>query len=798
MIRLLTAVCMFAIVCTFGYGQTKPITVVRADTHEPIVGAWVYDEAQLVVVQTDVNGAFDLGKFDDHQPLVFFHPDYVRRLLNRDQIGNENFTVALERVSYTTDEVVIQGHRFGNDRAQIAQAIAEVTAKQIEFQQPRTTAEVLESGGVFVQRSQYGGGSPMLRGFTANGVLLVLDGVRMNNAIYRAGNLQNSIQVDANALGSADILFGPGSVQYGSDAMGGVMVFNTTDPLPSLLKTAKVDARAFTRYATANDERTVGGTIEYGMRKWALLGNVTYSDFGDLRSGNVRSDAYPDYGWRREYVARENGADVIVRNDHSTVQRFTGYTQANVLGKVRYWHNAHLNLTYGLVYTTSSNIPRYDRLEQYRNGALRYAEWYYGPQELLLNRLTAHASGGGALFDEAEFTVAHQDYQESRHDRTRDNDSRNDRTEDVSIVSVNADMSRALGSGTLFYGAEAVLNDVQSSAQKYNIVTGETAAQSTRYPDGGSNTTQLAAYCGWRAPVSRAIVMTAGLRYSHNMLTSKFDDQSFFAFPFDEIKYDNGAPTASLGAVYNAAAWQVRGALSSGFRAPNVDDVGKIFDTGNGVVIFPNPELSSEYSYNGELGLARDFGRFSASATGYYSMLRDAVLVRDAQFNGADSILYDGAMAKVKSLQNVGEAFIAGLDVQAKCEINERLTASTQLSTAQGRDTESDLPLRSVPPLFGQTSLIWQQERWAAELFARYNAWKQLDDMPIAGGEVTAYTDDGVPSWWTLNVRGDVKLVEHLELVAALENILDLHYRPYASGVSAPGRNLILSLRAEL
>ncbi|MBK6910956.1 MAG: TonB-dependent receptor [bacterium] len=108
-----------------------------------------------------------------------------------------------------------------------------------------------------------------------------------------------------------------------------------------------------------------------------------------------------------------------------------------------------------------------------------------------------------------------------------------------------------------------------------------------------SNTTQLAAYCGWRAPVSRAIVMTAGLRYSHNMLTSKFDDQSFFAFPFDEIKYDNGAPTASLGAVYNAAAWQVRGALASGFRAPNVDDVGKIFDTGNGVVIFPNPELSS-------------------------------------------------------------------------------------------------------------------------------------------------------------------------------------------------------------
>jgi len=293
-------------------------------------------------------------------------------------------------------------------------------------------------------------------------------------------------------------------------------------------------------------------------------------------------------------------------------------------------------------------------------------------------------------------------------------------------------------------------------------------------------------------------VMTAGLRYSHNVLTSKFKDRSFYAFPFDEIEYSDGAPTASLGAVCNVAAWQVRGALSSGFRAPNVDDVGKVFESGDGIVIFPNPDLSSEYSYNGELGVARDFGRFYASATGYYSLLRDAVLVRDAQFNGQDSVEYDGAMAKVKSLQNAGEAFVAGIDVQVKFEVTRELTASTQLSTGQGRDTESDLPLRPVPPLFGQTSLIWQQERWAAELFARYNAWKQLDDMPIAGGEVTAYTDDGVPSWWTLNLRGDVRIVEHLELVAALENIFDLHYRPYGSGVSAPGRNLILSLRAEL
>ncbi len=794
--RLLALVCLILSVNVFA--QTKPVTVVRADNNEPLSGIWIYDEAQLIVEQTDESGAFDIGRFIDKQQMIFFHPDYVRRVLTKAQIEQENFTIALERVSYTSDEVLVNGYRFGNDRAQIAQATSEVTAKQIEFQQPRTAGEMLESGGVFVQRSQYGGGSPMIRGFTANQVLLVLDGVRMNNAIYRAGNLQNSIQVDANALGSADVLFGPGSVQYGSDAMGGVMVFNTFEPLPSLMKSAKVNAKAFTRYATANEEQTVGGTIEYGLQKWAFLGNFTYSDFDDLRSGRVLSDAYPEYGRRREYVERQNGEDIIVHNDNTSIQRFTGYTQSNILGKVRYWHNSHLNATYALIYTTSSNIPRYDRLEQYRNGALRFAEWYYGPQELLMNRITVNSSAGGGVYDDAEFTVAHQDYQESRHDRSRGNDNRNDRTEDVSVVSFNADMNRELGSGKLFYGAEAVFNDVKSSAETYNIVTGEVGPQSTRYPDGGSKTTTLAAYGGWRAPVSSNIVMTAGLRYTQNMLKSKFDDKTFYNFPFYEIKYNSGVPTASLGAVCSVSSWQVRGVLSSGFRAPNVDDVGKIFESGDGVVIFPNADLKSEYSYNGELGVDREFGSLSFGATGYYSLLRDAVLARDSQFNGQDSIEYDGAMAKVKSLQNVGEAFVAGIEVRAKAHLTSRMTASTQFATGQGRDTEADLPLRPVPPLYGQTSFIYEAKQWAGELFARYNAWKQLDDMPISGGEVTAYTDDGVPSWWTLNLRGSVRPVNHLELVASLENILDLHYRPYGSGVSAPGRNLILSLRAAL
>ena len=163
----------------------------------------------------------------------------------------------------------------------------------------------------------------------------------------------------------------------------------------------------------------------------------------------------------------------------------------------------------------------------------------------------------------------------------------------------------------------------------------------------------LALYGGWRAPVSKHLTATVGARYTHNLLTSKFEDKAFFAFPFDKIDYNSERQPASLGAVYSLPDWQLRGVLSSGFRAPNVDDVGKIFDSGEGIVIFPNPDLSSEYSYNAELGLERSFAEvLTLGGTGYYSQLVDAVVVGDAQFNGQDSILSDGTISKVKSLQN--------------------------------------------------------------------------------------------------------------------------------------------------
>ena len=140
----------------------------------------------------------------------------------------------------------------------------------------------------------------------------------------------------------------------------------------------------------------------------------------------------------------------------------------------------------------------------------------------------------------------------------------------------------------------------------------------------------------------------------------------------------------------------------------------------------------------------------------------------------------------------------SGFDVNARADITRDLSLRSTLTYTAGRDLEDDVPLRHIPPLFGETRLTCERPRWLAEFFARYNVDKPFDELaPEEQAKTHLYTPDGTPGWYTLNVRGGWRIHRSLELQAALENILDHHYRSFSSGISAPGRNLIVALRTQ-
>jgi len=776
------------------------LKVLNETNLEPIQGVLVYSSTEVTSAVTDAKGRVDLTLFQEGEVINFQHPSFQRMTITYEEITKKKNVIYLKERIIQIGEVVISANKWEQDKSEIPNEILDITPRQIEFGNPQTAADMLEgSGQVFMQKSQLGGGSPMMRGFAANSVLIVFDGIRMNNAIFRGGNLQNVIQIDPNILKGAEVIFGPGSVIYGSDALGGVMDFHTIDPEFTTTDKALIFGQAFSRYSSANNEKTGHFHLNIGGKKFSSLTSFTFSDFDDLKTGSNRTDRFPDFGKREWTVERINGEDIITPNNNVNIQKYSGFWQYNLLQKFKWRPNDFSDIEYQIYYTTSSNIPRYDRLIELRNGEPRSAQWFYGPQKLLLNALKWSFFRKNALFDQSRLTLSFQDFQESRHDRRFGGTELRHRTEGLSIFTMNFDFDKVLSEKhQLFYGLEINYNDVNSSAFEEDVDTGQTSPTSTRYPDGGNTYQTYAGYLSHKWQANQKWILTTGARYSFVKLTSKFEDDTFFDFPFDKLEIENGAINGSLGIVHKPSKKvKLNFLFATGFRSPNVDDAGKIFDSEPGNVVVPNGNLKPEYTYNFETGVSKRFSeKVLVSSVIFYTILDDAIVRRDFLFNGQDSIVYDGTLSRVQAEVNVGKGRIYGFSVNLKSDISDHFSLSSSLTYTDGEDKVENKPLRHTTPLFGQTSLTYAAKKVKAEIYLKYNGKRSFEDLPPEEqGKSYLYTADGSLAWFTANIRGSYQMTKSLQINGGLENILDQHYRPYSSGISASGRNFILALR---
>ncbi|WKN42683.1 TonB-dependent receptor plug domain-containing protein [Tunicatimonas pelagia] len=768
---------------------------------QPIAGVMVVGSDRTVFSQTDEAGNVTLEMFSNSDTIYFQHPAYRPDKTTSEKLASRNWKMVLEENVVQLDETVVLVNRWEQQPEEIPQQITSISPSAIALRNPGTAADALEqTGEVFVQRSQLGGGSPMIRGFAANSVLIVVDGIRMNNAIFRSGNLQNVISIDPNLIGEAEVVFGPSSVIYGSDALGGVMDFHTFKPSYSLSANLEIKGQSFIRYSSAAHEKTGNIRFDLAGKRWASLTNFTYSSFGDLRAGNGRPASFPDFGKRPQYVVQRNGQDTLVQNTDVNRQVPSGYRQWNMMQKFRYRLTDYADLTYGFLFSTTSDIPRYDRLiEESERELPRNAEWYYGPQRWMMNYLKADFYNANRWYDAAKITIGYQQVQESRNDRRFQRNLLRSRTEDVGMWTINLDADRQWNAKhQLFYGGEYVFNDVQSSAFQQDIESGEQEPSSTRYPDGGSRYQSAALYSSYQWNPNPKTTLSAGIRYSYVWLTSEFADTSFFNFPYNRIDLGTGALSGSLGLTYRPdERWQFSTVASSGFRAPNIDDIGKVFDSEPGNVVVPNPNLSPEYSYNAEVGGTFHFSdQWKINGVLYGSLLRNAMVRRDFTFSGQDSILYDGVLSNVQAITNTGQAYIWGYSLQLEGDLSPYWKLRATFSDNTGRDTEENQPLRHVTPWFGRTSVSYKRNKWQGEFFLRYNGSVALEDLaPSEQNKPHLYTEEGSLAWFTLNLISSYEILPKLRLQLGLENILDKHYRPYASGISAPGINAIVAVR---
>ncbi len=780
--------------------SAQNVFVFDKQSGEPLSNVFIYSSDKKTTALSNKIGIADLSKFNSNEKITFQHTSYYLITSTKSNLEKQNFRIGMIESFVNLEEVVVSASKWEENTTEIPNKIEIIKKKDIIFNNPQTSADMLSNGGeVFVQKSQLGGGSPMLRGFAANSILLIVDGVRMNNAIYRSGNLQNVLQADVNSLESTEVIFGPGTNIYGSDALGGVIDFHILSPKFSDSDKWVTNGNALARFSSANFERTLHADFNSSNKKWAFLASFSYSSFDDLKMGNNGND----YLQRNNYVQRVDNFDSVFSNSEPNAQKFSAYNQLNFVSKLSNRFSKSIDWTYSFYMSKTSDVPRYDRLLQESSGKPKYSQWYYSPQQWVMNSLKLNFHKSNKLYDHADFVFAYQNVKEGRNDRKFNNDWLRQRTETVNIFSANADFDKKLNeSNTLFYGLEFVFNDVKSEGMEKNILSGDEQNVASRYPDGGTKYYHSGIYLSYKKNFSNVpISFQAGARYSYISMRSMFKDTTFYKFPYSEINLNKGALTASTGLVYRPGKWQLSINLSSGFRAPNLDDVAKVFDSEPGNVVVPNENLKPEYLYNAEFGIHKNFNeQASIQLTAFYSYLADAMVRRDFTFNGADSIMYDGELSKVQSVVNAAYANIYGTSLTFKLKLTKHLGFKTSGTYIKGEDDKGDA-IRHAPPFFGMSSLIYEKESLKFEINTTYNAAVTYDNLaPSERDKSYMYaTDDNgnpwSPSWWTLNMKGSYVFSNNFIATLGIENILDKRYRPYSSGIAAAGRNFILSVR---
>lgn len=782
------------------YSQT--VTITDLNSEKPIEGVVLLSETSQVSLVTNSLGQADISTFAGSEKIYIKSLGYKAGILSYSQIQSLGFRIGLEHSNFNLDEIVVSATRWRQTSDHVPNKIISISPKKIALQNPQTAADLLGiSGKVFIQKSQQGGGSPMIRGFATNRLLYAVDGIRMNTAIFRGGNLQNVINLDPFATENTEVLFGPGSVIYGSDAIGGVMSFQTLTPQLSLADHNLIKGHALIRYASANDEKTGHFDVNVGSKKWAFVTSLSSWDFKHLRQG---SNGPVDY-LKNIYPQRQDNKDVVITQDDPLLQIPSAYSQLNLMQKIRFKPNEKWDFQYGFHFSETSSYGRYDRHNRFRNGTLRYAEWNYGPQFWMMNNLNISYKGTHPVYDQISIRLAQQSFEESRIDRTLNMVERNTQTENVEAYSVYLDFNKLLNAkNTVFYGVEYVVNDVASGGMLTDITSGIDQKGPARYPQ--STWKSIGIYLNDQFKVSNKWMLQAGIRYNLFLLDAKFDT-TFYPFPFTSAAANNSALTGSMGFVYKPSEeWVISANAGTAFRSPNVDDMGKVFDPEPGTVTVPNPDLKEEYAYNFDLGVAKVFGEvIKVDMTGYYTHLQNALVRRDFQLNGQDSLLYNGELSKVQAIQNAAVAYVYGVQAGIEIKLPSNFSILSDLNYQIGEeelDDGSTSKSRHAAPIFGMSRLRYQQDQLTLEFNASYQGEKSFKDLPLeeqAKDEIYAKDPDGnnySPAWYTINVKALYQLTDQFNISCGVENLTDRRYRPYSSGISGAGRNFIISLRA--
>tara|TARA_B100001057_G_scaffold65499_1_gene59221 strand:+ start:3861 stop:6359 length:2499 start_codon:yes stop_codon:yes gene_type:complete len=807
----------------FLYGQK--VFVKDNDTFENLSDVVVFNEDKSESIITDLNGEVDLKSFSNDEKIYFQLLGYsvLEKLKSEILEGNIIYLLA---ESQNLDEIILSVARSESNVNQIAEKVSVIKSEDLFLTSPSTGAELLElSPGVRIQKSQGGGGSPVIRGFEANRVLIVVDGVRMNNAIYRSGHLQNSITVDPNNIERAEVIFGSSSVGYGSDALGGVIHYYTKNPI--LKDPDKIKSSYSTNYTSANQGLTNNFITNYSKENWGSITSFSVSRYGDIKMGSKRNHGFENWGKNQLYSKNSRYAfyENPSINGDDDLQKNTSYSQIDLFQKFLFKLGDSNLLNLNIQFSESSDIDRYDQLSITKDDSLKFSEWYYGPQKRLLISPSLKIFPNKRFMKKGVITFAFQKINESRVKRKFNSLNRSHQIEDLKVFSLNGDFDTSLDNGhSLSYGLESTYNHNYSKAYNQTLEISGTeviglsqkTAIPTRYPSDGSSYISFASYLNWSWNMSEFFTFNVGTRLTFTGLKASWNDVISINPQLSDVKLNTKALTTTVSMKLRPSKKiQINTVLSSGFRNPNIDDMGKIREN-NGLLVVPNTFLKPEYAYNLDFGI--DFR--SNNNSNYISMRGFSTIISrhigrapfvvfsDLSTPDLSTILYNDDEVFTVANKNLGNRFIHGFSLDGFSKIYNNVKFDYNLTYTKGDNNESYGPLPSISPLYGSLSLSYLKKDFNIKMIYKFSDSKKASEYSFGGEDgldetPIRVTNDGLiylgtPKWSDFSIFTTKNISNNIILRVGMTNIFDNHYRTFASGISAPGRSFQVGLNLKL
>ena len=643
-------------------------------------------------------------------------------------------------------EVVVTAQRQKQPKLLVPFSVSTMDKTQIQQYQYRTTPEAMMAiNGVFVQKTNHGGGSPFLRGVTGNQTLILIDGIRLNNATFRYGPNQYLNTVDAYSIGKIEVAKGTGSVQYGTDAIGGVINLITVDPTFSI-DSARFGGRALVKYMTGDMEKTLRGEATYSSKKVAVLAGISSRNFGDVIGG-----------------------------DTTGVQHPSGYKEWAIDLKAKFLLKSNVQLTLANQLLQQQHVPVYHkvRLENFRLNEM-------DPQQRWLSYARLQLQHPNKWIKETQITFAFQQGIEGRVSSKNGStiiQKEKDQTQTVSVsANVFSDINKRWSANS---GIEVYADRVKSSRTEFNMLTNNSIYKRGLYPNNAS-ANNYSTYSLHHIQQGKWIV-DAGLRV--NLFNIGILDTTL-----GDVQLSPAALVSNVAVLYQLSQQQkLYASYSSGYRAPNIDDMGTL-----GIVDFryevPTANLAPEKSQHTEIGYKYQSKLLSATVAAYYmhlSNLITRVRTTNPPINGYT----------VYKKENTESAFIKGIEAELMAQLLRQVSVNAGVSYTYGQSLSKNEPLRRIPPFNGRMAASFKNLRWFGS--AEWQFASKQTRLAQGDKDDNRIGKNGTAGWQLINLYAGYHL-RRIQLNMGLQNLFNQDYKTHGSGINGVGRSAWISFSIKI